>query len=176
MFKFYLCLILMLTAVPSFARVKLSAVYVPTYSYPIPTSNRGGWGIGGGGLLAEIGNGKLGIEFGALYQTQILNSVSSSNIEIPVGLRIWPSRFFTFSVGGFVDYQISNLPANMNALDYGVRATLGVNIPITKFCAFMTEVGIRYGIANLARSPSPALNQVQAMGLIGFRFGDNSKK
>lgn len=155
------------------AFVHTSMFWAPNLNMPRPAGlNTGGYSTTGFGFTLEyMVTRRTGLEFGAIYEPQVLNGTISDNLTIPVMYRFWFSQVYTFSIGGYYGSQFTNLPNFLSGEGYGVRATIGTNRKITRRVSLILEAGYQYGVSNLSLIAGASFYRDQAFAVVGIRFG-----
>ena len=147
-------------------------VYAPTYT--LLSSNTGGFGAAGGGLMLDLGLGQAtSLEIDALYQTKVISTLSPTYADVGVALKFHLSPHFALSAGGYFDYLLSANSAILTNTDYGLKAGAMIDIPAGSSFGFVVGANFKYALANVSPGGTINLNQVQ--GLVGIRFGGSHK-
>lgn len=148
--------------------------WVSAYNLPRPTENTGNFSPMGAGMTFEyLPFGLLGVETGLIMETHYLNGIVAQHLVAPLMIRFWFQERFTFGVGAFYSYQLTNTAINLITQNYGPRVLLGINWPIGKArSSSMAIEGVyQYGYANLANIPDANFYESQLLLIVGFRFG-----
>lgn len=144
---------------------RLALSIVTTLILLTGTAQAGGWGLLGGAHRYSINgssaqfSGEFGLAFhstpfeiDALYvMKQPAENVSTNSIQVPFFYRIFLSPFFSFGVGGFVDYMIKDdvIASGGKDLDFGLAGSIRYHAPIATNTALVFDARYLMGLASL---------------------------
>lgn len=154
---------------PSSHATNIGFFQTSSYSMPSPSSNTGGFRFAGGGMIIGMGHGKMTFQTGGAYITQVLNGADSAHLFIPLWLRIRIAQSLFMRLGGNLNYQLDRIIPTVRALDFGVLAGAGLDIPLGRTYGLVVAADYQYSLANLASAGT--LNNHQILGWVGLRFG-----
>lgn len=152
----------------------------------------------GGGVLFDLGSGKVMFETGALYlmrKTEWTYSfaptlpltVGTTAVQVPVLARFKLGSAVSLGLGGFVESGMGKVKSevagissessygdnNLSNLDYGALASLGFRFPMGGGGAFLIDgryaMGLKNRNTNTASTATIKMSDFQA--LVGIQFG-----
>lgn len=159
-----------LSLTPTLAQATTVSFFQATsYSMPSPTTNTGGLRFTGGGMLLGLGKGKITVQTGGAYVTQVLNGADSGHLVIPLLVRFRLAQSLFVRAGADINYQIDRVSPAVRALDYGLMGGVGIDVPLSFSMGLVVAADYHYSLANTAAAGN--LNQNQILGSVGLRFG-----
>ncbi|MCM0606694.1 MAG: hypothetical protein KA715_11435 [Xanthomonadaceae bacterium] len=161
--------LVLVSLIPESQATTVSFYQGSTYSLPSPSGNSGGLRLQGGGMILGLGRGKLTVQTGGAYLTQVLNGADSGHLLIPLWFRLRLAQSLFVRAGAGINYQLDRLNANVRALDYGLMGGAGFDVPLSFNMGLVVAADYYFSLANTAASGT--LNQNQFLGWVGLRFG-----
>lgn len=154
-------------------------------------------GIGGGAEASFGFGGNWSFDAGLLYLqrkygtdipgSSVSFTTTQTGIEVPVLVRYWPVHVFSVGLGGYYMKYLGNLnyevtlngvtgnttstyaAANQTTSDYGLVASIGIDIPIGLMTGLVVDARYEHGLKN--NFPSGDVKFRDFTGIVGVRFG-----